>query len=131
MGDYTKRNLREVEDFARRFGMPEGLESRFAREELGLENQGLTLFTLAPNFRLPFGHRHKEQEEVYVVVKGSARAKLDDEIVELATWDAVRIPPATARGLEAGPDGAEVLAIGAPKVPPGDAEQLPDFWPRT
>jgi mannose-6-phosphate isomerase-like protein (cupin superfamily) len=129
MADYTKRNLREVEDAARKFDMPDGLESRFAREALELQNQGMTLFTLAPDFKLPFGHRHKEQEEVYVVVKGSAQVKLDDEIVELATWDAVRIPPATARALRAGPDGAEVLAVGAPKVPPGDAEVLPDFWP--
>ena len=108
----------------------DGLESRFAREALELDNQGLTLFTLAPNFRIPFGHRHKEQEEVYVVVKGSARIKLDDEIVDLATWDAVRIPPATPpRRWRPGPDGAEVLAVGAPNVGFGDAEQLPDFWP--
>ena len=128
MADYTKRNLREVEDAARKFGMPDGLESRFAREALELDNQGMTLFTLAPNFRIPFGHRHKEQEEVYVIVKGSARLKLDDEIVELATWDAVRIAR-TRRGVEAGPDGAEILAVGAPNVGFGDAEQLPDFWP--
>jgi mannose-6-phosphate isomerase-like protein (cupin superfamily) len=129
MADYTKRNLREVEDAARKFGMPDGLESRFARETLELSNQGMTLFTLAPNFRIPFGHRHKEQEEVYVVVAGSARIKVDEEIVELGSWDAVRIAPATARGLEAGPDGAEILAVGAPNVGFGDAEQLPDFWP--
>jgi quercetin dioxygenase-like cupin family protein len=129
MADYTKRNLREVEDAARKFGMPDGLQSRFAREALELDNQGMTLFTLAPNFRVPFGHRHKEQEEVYVVVKGSARVKLEDEVVELATWDAVRIPPTTRRGMEAGPDGAEILAVGAPNVGFGDAEQLPDFWP--
>ena len=117
MADYTKLNLRGVEDAAKKFGMPEGLESRFAREALELDNQGLTLFTLAPNFRIPFGHRHKEQEEVYVVVKGSARIKLDDEIVDLATWDAVRIPPAVAaRRSRPGPDGAEVLAVGAPNV---------------
>jgi mannose-6-phosphate isomerase-like protein (cupin superfamily) len=130
MADYTKRNLREVEDAARKFGMPDGLQSRFARGALELDNQGMTLFTLAPNFRIPFGHRHMEQEEVYVVVSGSARLKLDEEILELATWDAVRIPPATARGVEAGPDGAEILAVGAPNVGFGDAEQLPDFWPR-
>jgi mannose-6-phosphate isomerase-like protein (cupin superfamily) len=129
MADYTKRNLREVEDAARKFGMPDELQSRFAREELALANQGMTLFTLAPDFKLPFGHRHKVQEEVYVVVKGSAQVKLDDEIVDLATWDAVRIAPETARGLRAGPDGAEILAVGAPKVPPGDAEQIEDFWP--
>jgi mannose-6-phosphate isomerase-like protein (cupin superfamily) len=129
MADYTKLNLREVEDMAAKFGMPPGLESRFARDALGLQNQGLTLFTLAPSYRIPFGHRHGEQEEVYVVVTGSARVKLEDEIVELDTWDAVRIPPEVRRGVEAGPDGAEILAVGAPNVGFGDAEQLPDFWP--
>lgn len=127
MPDYTKVNLRDVEDFASRFGMPAGLEARFARQALGLRNQGLTLFTLAPGFRIPFGHRHAEQEEAYVVVSGSARVKLEDEIVELAAWDAVRVPPEVARGLEAGPEGAEVIAVGAPAA--RDAEQLPDFWP--
>jgi quercetin dioxygenase-like cupin family protein len=130
MADYTKLNLREVENVAPKYGMPPGLEARFAREALGLQNQGMSLFTLEPNHRLPFGHRHGEQEEVYVVVSGGARVKLEDEIVELATWDAVRIPPDVRRGLEAGPDGAEILAVGAPNVGFGDAEQLPDFWPK-
>ena len=129
MPDYTKLNLRDVEDAAKKFGMPPGLESRFARDALGLKNQGMTLFTLAPGYRIPFGHRHGEQEEVYVIVAGSARVKLEDEIVELATWDALRIPPDVRRGVEAGPDGAELLAVGAPNVGFGDAEQLPDFWP--
>jgi mannose-6-phosphate isomerase-like protein (cupin superfamily) len=129
MPDYTKLNLREVEDMAPKFGMGPDLQSRFARDALGLKNQGLTLFTLAPGHRIPFGHRHGQQEEVYVIVAGSARVKLEDEIVELATWDALRIPPEVRRGIEAGPDGAELLAVGAPNVGFGDAEQLPDFWP--
>jgi len=109
--------------------MPAEMQARFARSAIEGETLGLSLFKLEPGFRIPFGHKHATQEEVYVVVKGSARVKLEDEIVELATWDAVRIPPATRRGLEAGPDGAEVLAVGAPNVGFGDAEQLPDFWP--
>jgi quercetin dioxygenase-like cupin family protein len=128
MADYTIVNLREVEDMAPKFGMPPGLEARFARETLGLHNQGMSLFRLDPNHRIPFGHRHGEQEEVYVVVGGSARMKLEDEIVELRTWDAIRLPPELRRGLEAGPDGADVLAVGAPNVGFGDAEQLPEFW---
>jgi mannose-6-phosphate isomerase-like protein (cupin superfamily) len=128
MADYTIVNLREVEDMAPKFGMAPNLQARFAREALGLRNQGMTLFTLAPNHRIPFGHRHGEQEEVYVVVAGSARVKLEHEIVALGTWDAVRIPPEVRRGLQAGPEGAEVLAVGAPNVGFGDAEQLPEFW---
>ena len=129
MADYTKVNLREVEDMAPKFGFAPGLQSRFARDALGLRNSGMTLFTAQPGFRIPFGHRHDQQEEVYVVVAGTARIKLEDEIVDLNTWDAVRLAPEVRRGLEAGPDGAEILAIGAPKTAPGDAKMLEDFWP--
>src|SRR5262245_53896753 len=93
MPGYTIVNLREVEDSARKFGMPEEMQARFARVPLELANQGMSLFTLAPGFRLPFGHRHGRQEEVYVIVAGSVRMKLDDELVELRTWDAIRLPP--------------------------------------
>jgi quercetin dioxygenase-like cupin family protein len=128
MPDYTIVNLREVEDSALKFGMAPGLQAHFARVPLELKNQGMSLFTVAPGHRLPFGHRHGEQEEVYVIVAGSVRMKLEDEIVQLRTWDAIRLPPELRRGVEAGPDGAEILAVGAPNVGFGDAEQLPDFW---
>ncbi len=51
-----------------------------------------------------------------MVVGGSGRMKLDDEIIELAKWDAVRVPPGTWRGYEAGPDGLEILISGAPNL---------------
>ena len=103
MAGYTKVNLKDVDDQAERFG-------------------------LAPNFRVPFGHRHKRQEEVYVLVNGSARMKIDDDVIELKQWDAVRVPSETMRGLEAGPDGAEVIAVGAPNTGPGDAEMEQGWW---
>jgi quercetin dioxygenase-like cupin family protein len=127
MSGYTVVNLREVEDQAPKFGYAPHLESRFARRALGLERSGISHFKLAPGFRLPFGHHHTDQEEVYVVVAGSARIKLGDEIAELGTWDAVRIPPELTRGIEAGPDGAELLAFGSGEA--GDAQVVRDFWP--
>jgi len=129
MADYTKVNLREVEDMAPKFGYAPDLQSRFAREPLGLRNSGMSLFTAQPGFRIPFGHKHNKQEEVYVIIAGSARIKLEDEIVDLRPWDAVRVPPEVRRGLEAGPDGAEILAFGAPNTGMGDVEMLRDFWP--
>jgi mannose-6-phosphate isomerase-like protein (cupin superfamily) len=125
---YTKVNLKEVEDQAERFGLAPNIEARMARVPLELENSGLSYQRLAPNFRLPFGHRHKQQEEVYVLVSGSARMKLEDEIVELRQWDAVRVPKETTRSLEAGPDGAEFIAVGAPNTGPGDADMQDDWW---
>jgi mannose-6-phosphate isomerase-like protein (cupin superfamily) len=113
MAVYTKHNLREVENSAPKFEMPEEMEARFARKPIEGETLGLSLFTLAPNFRIPFGHKHPNQEEVYVLVKGSARIKIEDEIVELEPWDAVRIGKDTMRNVEAGPEGAEYIAFGA------------------
>lgn len=128
MADYTIVNLREVEDQAPRFGFAPHLESRFARKPLGLEKSGISYFRLAPGFRVPFGHRHGEQEEVYLVVAGSARMKLDDDVVELGPWDAVRVPGNVTRGMEGGPDGAEIVAFGAPNTENRDAEMEPGWW---
>jgi mannose-6-phosphate isomerase-like protein (cupin superfamily) len=126
--DYTVVNLRQVEDMAPKFGYSPGLESRFARVPLELENSGLSYFRIAPNFRMPFGHRHEEQEEIYLVVAGSARVKLDDDVVELGEWDAVRIPRRTMRGVEGGPEGADLVAFGAPSNGNRDVEMVPGWW---
>jgi mannose-6-phosphate isomerase-like protein (cupin superfamily) len=130
MPEYTKVNLKQdVEDMAVQFGFAPDMEARYARKPLGLENSGVSYFRLAPGFRQPFGHTHAEQEEVYVVISGSARVKAGEEIVELAQFDAIRVPGSLPRGMEAGPEGAEIIAIGAPNTDNKDAEMLPDFWP--
>jgi mannose-6-phosphate isomerase-like protein (cupin superfamily) len=129
MSAYTHLNLKDdVEDSATKFGLSPALESRFARQPLGLENSGVSYLRLAPGVRAPFGHTHKEQEEVYVVVGGAGRIKLDDEIVELKRWDALRIPPETMRNLEGGPEGIELLLFGAPNAGFGDAETVDGWW---
>jgi quercetin dioxygenase-like cupin family protein len=89
----------------------------------------VSYFKLAPGFRVPFGHAHEEQEEVYVVLSGSARVKAGDDVVELAELDAIRLPARMPHGMEAGPDGAELLALGAPNTDNKDVEMLQDFWP--
>jgi mannose-6-phosphate isomerase-like protein (cupin superfamily) len=131
MADYTKVNLKQdVEDMAVKFGFAPNMEARYARKPLGLENSGVSYFRLAPDFRQPFGHTHAEQEEIYVVISGSARLKAGDDIVELAQYDAIRLPGSTPRGMEAGPDGVEIIAVGAPNTDNKDAELLQDFWPK-
>jgi uncharacterized cupin superfamily protein len=128
MSGYTKGNLRsEVENQAPKFGMPADMEARFARTALGGETLGLSLMTLAPGFRIPCGHKHEHQEEVYVVVRGSARVKVEDEVVELAEWDAIRFDKNTMRAVEAGPAGVEYLAFGAGEDP-RDAEMVQGWW---
>src|SRR3982750_666657 len=114
MADYTVVNLKEIEDQAPKVGLSPDLEARMARVALGLQNSGISYQRIAPNFRVPFGHKHKNQEEVYVLVGGSVRVKLEDEVVELKPFDAVRVAKDTMRSFEAGPEGAELIAIGAP-----------------
>jgi uncharacterized cupin superfamily protein len=128
MPGYTIQNLKQVEDQAPKFGHSPHLEARMARVPLELENFGISYQRIAPGFRVPFGHTHKVQEEVYLVVSGSMRAKLDDEVVELKQWDAVRVPNDTMRSFEGGPDGAELIAVGAPNTGPGDANVEQDWW---
>ena len=125
---YTKANLkRDVENAAPKFGMPDELESRFARRAIDGKTVGLTHFKLEPGFRMPFGHKHTDQEEVYVVVRGSARVKVDDDIVELGEWDAIRFDADAMRDVEAGPDGVEYLAFSAGDDPQ-DAEMVQNWW---
>jgi mannose-6-phosphate isomerase-like protein (cupin superfamily) len=125
---FTKANLRrDVDDAAPKFGMPAEMHARFARSAIAGETLGLSLFSLEPNFRIPFGHKHESQEEVYVVVRGSGRIKVGDEVVELAEWDAIRIPKNTMRDVEAGPDGIEYLAFGAGEDP-NEVEMSQGWW---
>ena len=128
---YTKKNLKEdVQDSAPAFGFAPNMEARFASRDLELEASGVGYERLTPGFRVPFGHTHHSQEELYVVVSGSGRVKIDDEIVDFTQWDAIRVPAGVWRCFEAGDDGAEILAFGAPKVddPRADSDLQPGWW---
>jgi mannose-6-phosphate isomerase-like protein (cupin superfamily) len=127
---FTLRNIKgDVEDVGSNFDGPPDLEFRAATAALGLEQSGLSYQRIPPGYRFPFGHTHRKQEEVYVVVRGSGRMKLDDEIVEIGEWDAVRVPPGTWRGYEAGPEGLEILVIAAPRIEQReDVEGERDWW---
>jgi mannose-6-phosphate isomerase-like protein (cupin superfamily) len=129
---FTLRNLKEdPEDLGSNFDGPPDLEFRAATKLLGLERSGLTYQRVPPDYRFPYGHTHATQEEVYVVVGGGGRMAIDDEVVDLRQWDAVRVPPGSWRGYEAGPEGLELLVIGAPNLgddPRGDVEGRRDWW---
>jgi uncharacterized cupin superfamily protein len=126
MAGFARKNLRDVEDSAARHGLSQTQEARFARGDLGAEQTGMNYLIVKPGQREAFAHRHEAAEEVYVVLAGSGRVKLDDELVELAPLDAVRVSPGVARAFEAGPDGLEVLIFG-PRVE-GDGEVVQGFW---
>jgi mannose-6-phosphate isomerase-like protein (cupin superfamily) len=123
---YAKKNLYDVDDSALEHGLSASQEARFPREDLGAERTGFNYLVVKPGQREAFAHRHREAEEVYLVLSGSGRVKLDDQLVELARMDAVRVSPGTARSFEAGATGLEVLVFGA-RVE-GDVEMVKDFW---
>ena len=129
---FSRTNIKaDLENIGSNFDGPPDLEFRAATRALDLEHSGLTYQRVPPGYRFPYGHTHRTQEEVYVVVSGSGRMKIDDEIIELARWDAVRVPPGAWRGYEAGPDGLELLVIGAPSLgdnPRDDVEGERDWW---
>jgi mannose-6-phosphate isomerase-like protein (cupin superfamily) len=126
MPDYTIKNLKELDDVAA--DRPGDVEARFGRNHLDSEHLGVSFFRYGPGFRSPIGHRHREQEEAYVVVSGSGRIRLDDEVIELRQWDVVRVAPAVVRAFEGGPAGIEVIAVGSDRPEGGDGEMVKDFW---
>jgi len=128
---FTHTNIKAQEDLGPRFDGAPDLEFRAVTKALGLERSALSYQHVPPGYRFPYGHTHVTQEEVYVVVGGGGRMKVDDEIFELAKWDAVRVPPGSWRGYEAGPDGLEILVVGAPNLgddPRGDVDGRRDWW---
>ena len=126
MSSYTIKNLMDVEDSAG--GRAPGLEGRFARKYLDSEHLGVSYWRYAPGVRSPVGHSHREQEEAYVVVAGSGRIRLDDEVQPLRQWDVIRVSPETVRAFEAGDDGLVLIAIGADRPEGGDGVVTPAAW---
>jgi quercetin dioxygenase-like cupin family protein len=126
LSSYTIVNLMEIENGAVDGGST--TDARFARSHLDSEHIGVSHFAYAPDRRSSIGHSHKEQEEVYVVLGGSGRVKLDDELFDLRKWDVVRVAPQTVRGFAAGPDGLELLAIGSDRPEGGDGVRADDDW---
>ena len=126
MADFAKKNLNEVEDSAVKHGFSETQMARFAGADLGCETIGLALEGVKPGKRQAFGHRHEQDEEVYVVVEGSGTMRLGEETIEVGVMDAIRVAPGVWRAFEAGPDGLQVLAFGTHTE--GDGEIDPGFW---
>ena len=127
MPDYAIVNLLEIDDSID--GRMPGLEGRFGRKQLDSRDLGVSHWRYAPDTRVPGGHSHREQEEAYVVVAGSGRVRLDDEIRDIRQWDVVRVAPAVVRAFESGPEGLELIAVGGPKPEGGDGVRTDAPWP--
>jgi mannose-6-phosphate isomerase-like protein (cupin superfamily) len=123
---YTLKKLTDIEDSAPKSGFGDVQEARFAKDELEAEDTGFSYHRVKAQQRQPFAHKHEHAEEVYVVLAGSGRAKLDDEVVELEALDAIRVAPEVTRAFEAGPTGLDLLAFGPRRD--GDGEVLMGWW---
>ncbi len=127
MSRFATVNLLEVENSVG--DRAPGIEGRFGRKHLDSRDLGVSYFRYAPKLRSPTAHSHREQEEAYVVVAGSGRVLLDDEVLDLRQWDVVRVAPEVVRCFEAGPDGLELIAVGGPKPADGDGVMGAAHWP--
>ena len=126
MTDYTKINFADIENSASGRGFE--IEARFARKQIESEHLGVSQFSYGSRVKPPYGHRHREQEEVYVITGGGGRLRLDDEIIDVRKGDVIRVAPQVVRGFEAGPSGLEMIAIGNDRPEEGDGEMVHDFW---
>jgi quercetin dioxygenase-like cupin family protein len=126
MSGYTIVNLKEIEDSAS--ASSSGIEGRFARRHLDSEHLGISYFRYDAGVRPPMAHSHREQEEAYVVIGGSGRVRLDDEVRDVRQWDVIRVSPRTVRAFEAGPDGLEVIAVGSDRPEGGDGVREESVW---
>jgi mannose-6-phosphate isomerase-like protein (cupin superfamily) len=124
---YSVKNLREVEDAAVKGGFSEFQEARFAGRDLHAEATGVAYHVVKPGKRQAFAHRHQAAEEIYVVLSGRGRMKLDDDVIEVGPMDAIRVAPAVTRAFEAGTDGLEVLVFGPRHENDGELVR-DDFW---
>jgi len=123
---YTLKRITDVEDSAPKFGFQEVQEARFAKDELEAERTGVSHHRLKAHRRQPFAHRHEQGEEIYLILAGSGRVKLGEDIVELRPLDAIRVAPEVTRAFEAGPEGLEILAFGSRHD--GDGEVIQGWW---
>jgi uncharacterized cupin superfamily protein len=123
---YAITNLRDVEDMAAKHGFADRQASRFPRTDVGMEESGLAYHAVKPGQKQPFGHKHKTAEEIHVILAGSGRVKLDDELVDVKALDLIRVAPEVTRAFEAGPDGLEYLVFSPRRE--DDADMVPDIW---
>ena len=143
MSEYTVVKVSDVPDQGPNLGIAPDVEIRFLRNDLNCQDCGVSYMRIAPSSRRstrsscaascpssrqPTGHRHKVQEEIYLLVSGSALVKAGDDVIELQPWTAIRVPNETVRSFESGPEGAEFVIVGAPNTGPGDAIDVEEFW---
>jgi mannose-6-phosphate isomerase-like protein (cupin superfamily) len=132
MSGYTIGKREDAYDFMEKY--PGFGEMRSYTQSLDAEQVAITWRTMPPGTggKGSYGHRHKTQEEIYLVLRGAVQAKLDDDVVELGPGTAVRVAPEVVRSFHNdGPEEAELVicSVRLPEGAPQDSETVDDFWP--
>ena len=129
MGDYQIVKLDDVDDWLGEYpGEMRGITYAIGAEEVALTYRRMPQHTGSKG---SYGHRHKTQEEIILVLAGKLQFKLDEEVVDVRARTAVRIPPQTVRGIwNDEPEEAELVIV-SKKIddPQGDVETVEGFWP--
>jgi mannose-6-phosphate isomerase-like protein (cupin superfamily) len=117
MGEYTVKRIDELEAIY-------GGSFKRARAELGVSSFGMQILDLPPSVTGYPEHDHGKdgQEEVYVVLRGSADMDIDGEHVTIDPGTLVRVAAGTKRKVVPGDKGARLLVIGGV---PGQAYRAP------
>jgi mannose-6-phosphate isomerase-like protein (cupin superfamily) len=129
MADYQIVQLEDVDDWLGDYpGEMRGITYAIGAEQVALTHRRMPQNTGSKG---SYGHRHRTQEEIYFVLSGRLQFKLDDEIVEVGSRQAVRVPPQTWRGVwNDEPEDAELVIVSTRiEDGPADTETIPDFWP--
>jgi mannose-6-phosphate isomerase-like protein (cupin superfamily) len=129
MADFTIVNLEDVDDWLGDYpGEMRGITYPVGAEQVALTYRRMPQHTGSKG---SYGHRHREQEELYFVVSGTLQFKLDDEIVEVRKHQAIRVPAETVRGVwNDEPEDAELIIVSRRIDDPiGDVERVDGFWP--
>jgi mannose-6-phosphate isomerase-like protein (cupin superfamily) len=129
VGDWTIKPLDEMPDV---LGDYPG-EMRMTTTHIGAEQVALTYRRMPPNTggKGSYGHAHKTQEELYLVLSGTLQFKLDDDVIDVPARSAVRIAPSVVRSVwNEGPEDAELI-ITSVRIDDayGDTVMVEDFWP--
>ena len=129
MPGYTVRRLDEVTNIFE--GNYPG-EMRMITYQIDAEQVAITYRRMPQHTggKGSYGHRHKEQEEIYYVISGQLQFKLEDDVLDLPAGTAVRVAPEVARSVwNDEPEDAELMIV-SKKIadPQGDSVQVPDFW---
>ena len=80
-------------------------EKTFLHDALELTSCEISINTVPKGFKVPFNHKHKQNEEVYIVLNGEGAMTIDGEAVKVKEGSVVKVAPEAARTIENTGDG--------------------------